>query len=66
MTRVHLTRAKPPSRAALTKAAQTLRRLLAAVDTGSIGTPNTVEVALVRRVETILREWESNGPYGLR
>jgi len=49
---------RPPTREAVTEAAETLRRLLDAVEAGDLDAITPGEVALLRRLQGTLVGWE--------
>jgi hypothetical protein len=51
--------ARPPSRATLAEATDTLRRLLDAVEAGELDATDPRTVALVRRLQGVLVGWEA-------
>jgi hypothetical protein len=49
---------RPPTRATLSEAVQALRRVLEAVESGTLKVPTPRDVALLRRLQGVLAEWE--------
>lgn len=54
--------ARPPSRSTVAEAAETLRRLIDAIDAGNIDADDPKARALRRRLEGVVVAWEQASP----